>query len=219
MFHNHPGFVDAVVERVQEARRGANLDPGAPTIFTAHSLPATMAAQCDYELQLRDTAAAVAERAGLNGSFEVAFQSRSGRASTPWLEPDIGERLVELAKAGNTGVLVVPLGFMSDHMEVLHDLDTVARAAAARHHLTMVRAKSVGSHPLLVAALADLIEETAGLRSDRPAVGLLGPSPDQCFLGCCAEGSTGAADSSSAFGAANATNSASAVSVGNPARA
>ncbi len=202
VFHNHPGFIGAMAQRVVEARRGAELSSDAPTIFTAHSLPLSMAAECDYERQLQDAAKAVAELAELTGPYEVAYQSRSGHASTPWLEPDIGDRLVQLAIGAdkeaivNTGVLVVPLGFVADHMEVVHDLDTVARTIAARNHLTMVRAKTVGTHPLFVGGLVDLIEEAASLRNDRPAMGELGARPDQCDSGCCPIGLTATASSS-----------------------
>ena len=207
VFHNHPGFIGAMAERVKEALQGSQLSPRTPTIFTAHSLPLTMAAQCNYEAQLNDAAVAVAKLVGLTGTVEVAYQSRSGRLTTPWLEPDIGTRLAQLGGNGgesvsqqqNTGVLVVPLGFMADHMEVVHDLDTVARAVAAKNHLTMVRARSVGTHPLLLAALADLIEETAGLRHDRPSLGLLGAQPDQCELGCCSSGLAAAASGAAAW--------------------
>ncbi len=216
VFHNHPGFIGAMAERVVEARRGADLSPDAPTIFTAHSLPLSMAAECDYEEQLHDAAAAVAELAELTGPYEVAYQSRSGRASTPWLEPDIGNRLAQLGTKGanttgdpageateNTGVLVVPLGFVADHMEVVHDLDTVARTVAARNHLTMVRTKTVGTHPLFVGGLIDLVEETAGLRDDRPAMGGLGARPDQCAPGCCPAGAGLAAATGSSAGRAS----------------
>lgn len=185
VYGNHPGFVGAVADRVTQARQGANLVTDAPTVFTAHSLPLAMAAVCDYEEQLHDTAAAVTELVGLRGPVEVAYQSRSGPPSDPWLGPEVAECLARLGKKGNTGVLVVPLGFMADHMEVMRDLDTIARSIAARNHLTMVRAATVGNHPLFVAGLVDLIEEAAGLRSDRPTLGLLGPRPDSCAADCC----------------------------------
>jgi len=135
--------------------------------------------------QLSDAAEAVAGMAGLTGDIEVVYQSRSGPPHVPWLEPDVSDRLAQLGSTGCRTALVVPLGFVSDHMEVLADLDTKARATAARAGITMVRARSVGTHPLFVEALVDLVEETAGLRADRPAVGLLGPRPDSCAPGCC----------------------------------
>ena len=186
VYGNHPGFVGAVAERIRETLDGAHLRSDVRTLFTAHSLPVSMAAACDYEVQLSDAAQTAAEAAGLSGEIEVVYQSRSGPPQVPWLEPDVNDRLAQLGSQGCSAVLVVPLGFVSDHMEVLVDLDTAARATAARVGITMARARTVGTHPLFVGALADLVEETAGLRSDRPAVGRLGPRPDACAAGCCA---------------------------------
>lgn len=185
VYGNHPGFAGAVAERIREAVNGARLRSDVHTLFTAHSLPSRMAASCDYEAQLRDAAETVAGMAGLRGEFEVVYQSRSGPPRVPWLEPDVNDRLAQLGSAGCRTALVVPLGFVSDHMEVLVDLDTTARATAARAGITMVRARSIGTHPLFLEALVDLVEETAGLRADRPAVGHLGPHPDSCASGCC----------------------------------
>ncbi|WP_419909126.1 ferrochelatase [Candidatus Poriferisodalis sp.] len=185
VYGNHPGFANAMTGRIREAVDGAHLRDGVHTLFTAHSVPVPMAAACDYEAQLADVAESVAAAAGLTGETEIVYQSRSGPPQVPWLEPDVSDRLVELGSEGVGSVLTVPLGFVSDHMEVLVDLDTRARFAAARAGITMVRARTVGTHPLFVEALVDLVEETAGLRSDRPAVGRLGPRPDSCAPGCC----------------------------------
>ena len=185
VYGNHPGFAGALAERIREALDGARLPSDVRTLFTAHSVPSRMAASCDYEAQLSDAAEAVAGMAGLTGDIEVVYQSRSGPPHVPWLEPDVSDRLAHLGSTGCRTALVVPLGFVSDHMEVLADLDTKARATAARAGITMVRARSVGTHPLFVEALVDLVEETAGLRADRPAVGRLGPRPDSCAPGCC----------------------------------
>ena len=185
VYGNHPGFAGAMAERIREALDGARLRSDVHTLFTAHSIPSRMAASCNYEAQLRDAAETVAGMASLTGDIEVVYQSRSGPPHVPWLEPDVSDRLAQLGSAGCRTALVVPLGFVSDHMEVLVDLDTTARATAARAGITMVRARSVGTHRLFVEALVDLVEETAGLRADRPAVGHLGPHPDSCAPGCC----------------------------------
>ena len=185
VYGNHPGFVGAMAERVRESLEGAHLPASVHTLFTAHSLPLAMAAQCDYQAQLADAAETVAAEAGLSGELEVVYQSRSGPPQVPWLAPDVNDRLTELAGQGLRTVLVVPLGFVSDHMEVLVDLDTRARTTAARAGITMVRSRTVGTHPLFVEALADLVSETAGQRTDRPAVGRLGPHPDACRPDCC----------------------------------
>lgn len=185
VYGNHPGFAGAAAERIREALDGARLHSDVHTLFTAHSLPSRMAASCDYEAQLSDAAQTVADMAGLAGEIEVVYQSRSGPPHVPWLGPDVNDRVRQLGSKRCRAVLVVPLGFVSDHMEVLVDLDTTARATAARAGITMVRARTVGTHPLFVEALVDLTEETAGLRTARPAVGRLGPRPDTCAPGCC----------------------------------
>ena len=185
VYGNHPGFAGAMAKRVRQAVDGAHLRDGVHTLFTAHSVPLRMAAACDYEAQLADAAESVAAAAGLTGETEIVYQSRSGPPQVPWLAPDVSDRLAELGSQGVRSVLAVPLGFVSDHMEVLVDLDARARSTAARAGITMVRARTVGTHPLFVEALVDLVEEAAGLRSDRPAVGRLGPRPDSCAPGCC----------------------------------
>ena len=185
VYGNHPGYVGAQAARVREALDGANLSNHVHALFTAHSLPTRMAAACDYELQLADAAESVAELAGLTGPVEIVYQSRSGPPQVPWLEPDVNDRLTQLGQQGVRTVLVVPIGFISDHMEVLADLDVRARVAAQRSDINMVRARTAGTHPLFVTALADLVEETAGLRADRPVIGELAPHPDACTPGCC----------------------------------
>ena len=189
VYGNHPGFVGAQAARVREALDGANVSNHVHALFTAHSLPTRMAAACDYELQLADAAESVAEIAGLTGAVEVVYQSRSGPPQVPWLEPDVSDRLAQLGQQGCRTVLVVPLGFVSDHIEVLVDLDIRARATAQRAGINMVRAHAVGTHPLFVTALADLIEEVAGVRSERPVIGELPPHPDVCAASCCAPNS------------------------------
>ncbi|WP_420443843.1 ferrochelatase [Candidatus Poriferisodalis sp.] len=191
VYGNHPGFAGAVAGCIREALDGAHLRSDVHALFSAHSLPSPMAASCNYEAELRDVAETVADMAGLAGEIEIVYQSRSGPPQVPWLEPDVNDRLTQLGSQGCRAVLVVPLGFTSDHMEVLVDLDTRARTAAARSGITMVRARTVGTHPLFISALVDLVEETAGLRTDRPTVGHLGPRPDICAPSCCPLGRVG----------------------------
>ncbi len=184
VYFNHPGFLNAVAARITEARDGAGIDAATPTLFTAHSLPMSMANACAYEEQLADAAKTIAKQADC-GPYEVAYQSRSGPPSVPWLEPSVEDALAALSAREADVVLVVPLGFVSDHTEVAYDLDVLARAAAARHGITLVRARTVGCHPAFVGALADLVDEAAGVVSVRPTLGLLGPRPDACVAGCC----------------------------------
>jgi ferrochelatase len=184
-FHDHPGFVEANADRVREAL-GA-LPPGrreaARVAFTAHSVPAAMAAGCDYVAQLRETCALVAARIpGVR--WGLAFQSRSGPPEEPWLEPDVLDQLEALRAEGVADVVVAPVGFVSDHMEVVHDLDLEARERAARLGLGFVRAGTAGTHPAFVRMVRELIaERTDG--AERRALGARGPRPDACPPGCC----------------------------------
>ena len=139
-----------------------------------------MAAACSYEEQLAEAAGLVLAAAGLDDHpIDLAYQSRSGPPQVPWLEPDINDRLAALAADGIRAVTVVPLGFVSDHMEVLFDLDTQARSTAAELGLTMTRVPTVGTAPRFVRMIVELIEER---RADRPKLflGTDGPWPDDC---------------------------------------
>jgi protoporphyrin/coproporphyrin ferrochelatase len=177
LYYNHPGFIDAVEARIAEVHR-----PGARLVFTAHSIPLSMARWCDYESQLNEMAALLAERAG--AEWDLAFQSRSGPPQVPWLEPDINDHLVALAESGVTDVTLVPLGFISDHMEVQFDLDHQAAQTAADAGIDLRRAPTVGTHPTFVSGLRQLVEEKI---ADGPVlwVGDAGPWPDPCPDGHC----------------------------------
>ncbi len=179
---DHPGFVAACVEKLRVARAEV-ADPLAPVVFTAHSLPVAMAASCAYEAQFREAARLVAERVGMS-HWSLAYQSRSGPPSEPWLEPDVNDELRRLTSEGAAAVVVAPIGFLSDHMEVVYDLDVAARATAEAVDLSMVRAGTVGTHPSLVAAIRELVQE----RSDgapRRTLGRLEALPDRCPDDCC----------------------------------
>jgi ferrochelatase len=159
-FWRHEGFVAANAERVAaalalipEGRRSA-----ARLLYTAHSIPLSMAANCRYEEQLVETARRVSERAG-HEAWALVWQSRSGPPTQPWLEPDILEHLRSLARNGVRDVVVSPLGFLSDHMEVLYDLDYEAAALCRDLGLNFVRARTAGTHACVIAMLAELIEE------------------------------------------------------------
>jgi ferrochelatase len=176
-----------MAERVREAL--AQLPPeaqaGAHVLFTAHSIPLSMAQSCNYEKQLLEACRLVSEKLGREGD-RLVFQSRSGPATQPWLEPDVLEALREI-KSGNlaTGVVVAPIGFISDHMEVLYDLDTEAKQLCADLHLPMARAKTVGTHPRFVQMIRELIEERMSETPVRLALGNFGPNHDVCPLDCC----------------------------------
>ena len=180
-YWNVPGFIEAMVERVADARAE---QPDGRLVFTAHSVPLSMASTSDYELQLRDAAALIAERVEPGAEWDLVFQSRSGPPQVPWLEPDIVDHLGALAAAGVRDVVVVPVGFTSDHMEVLFDLDTQAAAAADELGVTMVRAGTVGTHPAFVAGLVDVLEENL-LGTEPVVLGPLGPRVNPCRPDCC----------------------------------
>ncbi|URM92583.1 ferrochelatase [Streptomyces sp. MRC013] len=198
-YFNHPGFVEPVAEGV--LRSLAELDeavrPGAHLAFTTHSIP-TSAADASgpaeghgdggaYVRQHLDAArlvaAAVRERTGVDHPWRLVYQSRSGAPHVPWLEPDVCDHLEELHGAGVPAVVMVPIGFVSDHMEVLYDLDTEATAKAAELGLPVRRSATVGADPRFAAAVRDLLLERAAV--ERCALGELGPSHDLCPVGCC----------------------------------
>ncbi len=182
-FYNHPLFIAAVTDRLRQAfsrlpqeRRGT-----AHLVFTAHSIPLAMAESSDYVRQLEEASSLVAASMGRD-DFHIVYQSRSGAPGQPWLGPDIVEALETLN--GATDVVVMPIGFVSDHMEVLYDLDTEARAAAEARGLNLIRAGTPGTHPAFVSMIVELIRErTEGW--ERRAVGRYGPAPDLCRVGCC----------------------------------
>jgi ferrochelatase len=186
VFFNHPRFVAAQRDRVAAALEQIPADrrAAARLVYTAHSIPLSMAQGSQYAAQLHETARLVSD--GLNRSdWQLAYQSRSGPPSQPWLEPDIGDLLRELHAAGQRDVVVAPIGFLSDHMEVLYDLDTEAKALSAELRLNMVRAGTVGRHPEFVGMVRDLIAERALGETARPAMGTVGPSHDVCPADCC----------------------------------
>jgi ferrochelatase len=159
-FCGHPLFIEANTARVREALESMAAGPreDARLVFTAHSIPVSMAATSRYEQQLRDTARAVAGRVG-RSEWDLAWQSRSGPPQQPWLEPDILAHLRSLAAAGARAVVAAPIGFLSDHMEVLYDLDVEAAAVARELNLQFVRAQSVGLHPALVRMFGELVNQ------------------------------------------------------------
>jgi ferrochelatase len=147
-----------------------------------------MAQACRYEDQLRESARLVAEAVGVTDSALV-YQSRSGPPQVPWLEPDISDHLTAVAARGVRAVVVSPLGFVSDHLEVRFDLDVEARETAEALGLAMVRAATAGTHPAFVAGLRELIVERMTPGAERRALGRFGPSHDVCAPDCCLPGS------------------------------
>jgi ferrochelatase len=161
-WHAHPGFVTAVAERTAAAlatvpeprRRDARL------VFTNHSIPTAMAEVSPYVAEFTEAAAATAARLG-HAHWRLAYQSRSGSPRDPWLEPDVNDVLRSLAAAGVRDVVLVPIGFLCDHVEVLYDLDVEARDTAAGLGLQLARATTVTDHPAFIAMLAELVRAAA----------------------------------------------------------
>ncbi len=166
-FWNHAGFIETMTDRVREAL--ARL-PGADVVYTAHSIPVSMAQSSPYEQQLREAARQINRQLGL-GEPVLAYQSRSGPPSQPWLEPDIGDyiRSTQARK-----LIVVPLGFLSDHMEVIYDLDLEAAALAKERGIEFLRAGTAGTHPRFVAGLVELVRDA------------MERGVNQCAADCCA---------------------------------
>jgi ferrochelatase len=189
-YFNHPGFIEPMAERVQAALAEIPLSrrSAAPIIYTAHSLPMAMAGGCRYVAQLNEAARLVSELLA-HPNWHLVYQSRSGPPSQPWLEPDVCDFLRKLhAEVNVTDVVIAPIGFLSDHVEVLYDLDTAARALCDRLGLNMVRAATVGTHPRLITMIRELISERMTDNPVRPALGNMGPSHDICPAECCPSG-------------------------------
>jgi ferrochelatase len=188
-FFNHPGFIEPMIERVAAAldRIPAARRDVAGLVFTAHSIPLAMARCCQYEEQLREASRLVAAGAGRR-EWDLAYQSRSGPPSQPWLEPDIGQWLERAHGAAVRDVVVAPIGFISDHLEVVFDLDVEARRRCKALGLNMERAATVGAHPRFVRMIRELLVERMTPGARRPALGNLPPSHDACRDDCCLPG-------------------------------
>jgi ferrochelatase len=199
-YFNHPGFVEAMVTSTVAAldQLPAGVRDAARLVFVTHSVPVAMDETSGpnggaYSGQHRDVArlvsAGVAAVTGADRELDLVFCSRSGPPSQPWLEPDVNDHLESLVADGVRAAVLVPIGFVSDHMEVKYDLDTEALQTAGRLGLPVSRAATVGTDPSFVAAVRELVLERAALvRGETPvrrALGELGPSHDVCPAGCC----------------------------------
>jgi ferrochelatase len=154
-FYNHPLFLEANVDQIREALRQLE----APhLVFTAHSIPESMAANSDYAAQLAQTGRRIAEALDIQ-NWQLVYQSRSGSPSQPWLGPDVCDHLKGLRTEGVTEVVVAPIGFVSDHMEVIYDLDVEARKVADEIGVKLVRARTAGTHPAFVRMIRELMLE------------------------------------------------------------
>ena len=205
-YFNHPGFLEPVVDACLAAL--ADLPSGgdaARLVFVTHSVPTEMAETSGPPLtsgtysrgayvrqhgSAADVVAArVREETGRVHRHDLVYCSRSGSPRTPWLEPDVNDHLEELATDGVSSVVMVPIGFVSDHMEVIYDLDTEAMATAERLGISATRAATAGTDPRFVRMVRDLLVERAaaerGEDPDRPAVGGISAWPEVCAANCC----------------------------------
>jgi ferrochelatase len=188
-YHDHPGHLEPHADAVRAAL--ATLPGGGTTrlVFTAHSIPTSMDATAGpdghrYTAQLAESARLVAAAAAPDLAYDLVWQSRSGPPSVPWLEPDVNDHLERLADAGVTGVVVSPVGFSSDHLEVVWDLDHEAADTAKRLGLAFARAATPGTDPRFVSMVRELVLERLDAATPRQALGSI-PTWDVCPVGCC----------------------------------
>ena len=156
VFYKHSLFIEANVEQIRVALE--QVGDSAHLVFTAHSIPESMAVNCDYASQLGHTSALIARELPIE-KWHLVYQSRSGSPTQPWLGPDVCEHLRTLRSEGVTDVVIAPIGFVSDHMEVVYDLDVEARRVADEIGLKMVRAQTAGTHPSFVKMIRELVME------------------------------------------------------------
>jgi protoporphyrin/coproporphyrin ferrochelatase len=185
IFFNHPGFIEANVDRLlvslnqlsDEHRKKSKL------VFTAHSIPTAMADSCGYESQLRETGRLIAEAVG-HTDWELVYQSRSGPPTQPWLVPDICDFIEELSEKGYEDVVIQPIGFVSDHLEVKFDLDKQAVEVGENRGIRVLRAGTAGTHPAFIKMIRELVlEKTEGI--EQKTEGSFGLVPTQCSTTCC----------------------------------
>jgi len=190
LFFNHPGFIEAMADRVLAALEEipAERRQAARLAYTAHSLPVQMALSSPYQTQLAEACRLVSERIG-RAEWDLVYQSRSAAGRGPpqaWLESDVKDHLRRLQEAGSVkDVVLVPIGFVSEHIEVVYDLDVEAVGLGEQLGISVVRAGVVGTHPRFVTMIRELIQERIAECPTRLALGTLGPWPDDCPAGCC----------------------------------
>jgi ferrochelatase len=181
VYFNHPGFIDPLVDWVKEAKQKS---PNARLVFTAHSIPNWMADGSKYVQQLTEASRLVAEGAGV-AEYDLVYQSRSGAPNQPWLEPDILDHMRDLHSKGTNDILICPIGFISDHMEVLFDLDEEARLLANELGMNLSRTQTSSHDPRFAAMIRELVLERRGDQLTHIALGNMGPSHDVCPVDCC----------------------------------
>ena len=192
VFFNHPGFLEPMIDSVRAALE--NVPAGhrnqTPLLFTAHSIPISMSENCRYQMQLTEACRIVAEQVG-HSNWELVYQSRSGPPQQPWLEPDVCDHIEVLHQQSTasgeslTDLLILPIGFISDHIEVLFDLDTEALEVCNKLGITLQRIPTVGTHPRFVQMIRELITERIVDQPERLVLGQMPPNHDVCPEDCC----------------------------------
>ncbi|MEM9953077.1 MAG: ferrochelatase [Chloroflexota bacterium] len=189
VFYNHPGFIYPMVDNVRQALSNWDEDEqhNVHIIFTAHSIPMGQARNSAYEAQLKESCRIIADILETD-NYTLVYQSRSGPPQMPWLEPDIVDYMEEIHEQGINNVVIVPVGFISDHMEVMFDLDTEAQDAAEEMSMKMVRAGTVGTAKPFVTMIRELVEERMTENPNRKALGKRPANHDICPIDCCLPG-------------------------------
>lgn len=183
-FYNHPLFIEANVDQIRTALGQLEDPANAQLVFTAHSIPESMAANCDYAAQLSEAGSLIAQALNIE-NWKLVYQSRSGSPAQPWLGPDILDHLKALHSEGARSVVVAPVGFVSDHMEVVYDLDVEGQKLARELGMNMVRARTAGTHPAFIKMIRELILERTNNEPPR-FLGSRGAGHNMCQPGCCA---------------------------------
>ncbi|MBC7999846.1 MAG: ferrochelatase [Leptolyngbya sp.] len=186
VFYNHPGFIEANVAHLNESLNAipAERRKSVHVAFTAHSIPLSMAETSDYEAQLLEASRLVAVACDVS-DWNLVFQSRSGPATQPWLEPDILDHMRDVAHRKIKDVVILPIGFVSDHMEVIYDLDTEASSVAGKAGINMERASTAGTHPAFIKMIRQLISERLNDAEEKLCSGERGAAPNVCHPDCC----------------------------------
>ena len=177
VFYNHPLFIDANVDQIRAALAQFEDAASATLVFSAHSIPESMAVNCDYAAQLSEAGSLIAHALGIK-NWQLVYQSRSGSPSQPWLGPDVSDHLRTLHGDGVRDVVVAPIGFVSDHAEVVYDLDIEAQKVANELGMKMVRASTAGTHPAFVRMIRELVMERVDKRVPENIC-----APDCCRIG------------------------------------
>jgi ferrochelatase len=188
-FYNHPKFIETNRKNLEDALNTIAPEKRQAThiAFTAHSIPKFMSDNCAYEQQLNETATRLAQ--ALNHThWQMVYQSRSGPATQPWLDPDICDHLKALRAQDVENVVIAPIGFLCDHMEVIYDLDVEAKKLSEEIGLSLVRVKTPGTDALFVEMIKDLIAERLDPDKPKAAAGDSGPRENFCAPDCCPSG-------------------------------